>query len=160
MSEHCHDLVISVLETGGSRELELEPGAEALDTIRSSIAAGKLAALGTVWAEDRAIDIAWENGYASIVVVEIATGITYTYLNPLYASRFEQMPGHDNIYACDDMDEFAENEANSDALAEVEIGGADCPVLHVCDDPGTLLDIVTCFLETGELSPRVSWLKS
>ncbi len=160
MNNGCHDLTVSVLRDGESCEIELEPGTKALSEIRDSVAAGELVTLGAVWAEDRAIDIACESGRSTIVVVEIPTGITYTYLNPLYTSRFERAPGHPNVFVCEDMDEFAEKEENSEALAEVEINGADCPVLHVCDNPDTLMEIITCFLESGGLCLKTAWLKS
>jgi len=161
MDNKCHGLTISSIKNGEPLDEELEISANSIRKIEDSIMAESLISLGAVYGNDeRAIDISCEGNRSYIVIIEIDTGTTYTYLNPLYANLFESLDELSNVFQCADMEEFEQDETNSNALIEVEINGNDCPVLHVCDDKSTLLKIITYFFNDGTICPDVNWLKS
>lgn len=161
MNNSCHDISITVRQGDDLLEEELEAGSSSLDRIKTCISEGTLVTLGAVYGdEERVIDLSCENGRASIVIVEVATGVSYTYLNPRYAGAFEAVQATGSIFLCRDMEAFQRDGRNQQALAEVEIGGADCPALHVCEDKDSLLKIISCFLDSGAICPDVDWLMS
>lgn len=161
MDNECHELAISSRKNGKTLHEELEVNESSVLLIKKHILAETLVTLGAVYGnEEWAIDIACEGSRSYIIIIEIPTGSTYTYLNPVYANLFVPSETAPNILLCEDMDEFEEKEEHRDALAEIGINGNDCPALHVCEDKSELIKIVNSFLTAGEICPEVNWLKS
>lgn len=161
MDNKCHELAISFTKNGKTFHEELEFNEKAVLLIEKNILAETLITLGAVYGDDEwAIDIACEGVHSYIVIIEIATGSTYTYLNPAYTNLFEPSETAPNVFICEDMEEFEQDEGHADALAEVGVNGNDCPALHICEDKSDLIKIVKCFLTAEAICPEVNWLKS
>jgi len=161
MEPKCHDLTTSTLVDGKPFDEEWETADAALARIKEAVPAGTLVSLGAVYGDEEwALDVSCEGGLSTAVILEIGTGATYTYLNPRFSARFDRLNSLPNVFICEDMDAFSEDEENQEALAEVEINGADCPALHVCEDRGILLELITHFLNTGTIYPGADWLRS
>lgn len=161
MDNKCHDLTISYIKDRRTSHEELRVNESTVLLIKKYILAEALLTLGAVYGDDQwAIDIACEGGRSYIVIIEIPTGATYTYLNPLYAGLFVPSEAAPNVFICEDMDEFEQEEGHQDALTVVGINGNDCPALHVCGEKSDLIKIVNSFLTAGAICPEVNWLKS
>ena len=161
MNDKCHGLTISSVKNGKPFYEEMEINANSIHKIENNILAETLITLGAVYGDDEwAIDISCEDNRSYIVIIEIGTGTTYTYLNPLFINLFEHSDALSTVFLCADMNEFEQDDANSNALIEVGINGNDCPALHVCDEKSDLLKIITYFLNVGTICPDVNWLKS
>ena len=161
MNNRCHGLTISSIKNGQTFYEELEVDESAIQKIEGLILAETLITLGAVYGDDEwAIDISCEDNRSYIVIIDISTGSTYTYLNSIYANLFGHSETTQNVFVCADMDEFEQDVGHEDALAEVEINGTDCPALHLCSDKSDLIKIVKYFLTKGAICPDVNWLKS
>lgn len=161
MNNRCHGLTINSIKNGKPFDEELEVDESAAQKIEGLILTETLITLGAVYGDDEwAIDISCEGNRSCIVIIDISTGLTYTYLNSIYTNLFVRSETHSNVFVCADMDEFEQDEGHEDALTEVEINGTDCPVLHVCNDKSDLIKIVKYFLTAGAMCPDVNWLKS
>lgn len=107
------------------------------------------------------MDVMCEKTSAYIVVLHIATGETYTYLNPHYIKMFEQIEtNQSSIYICKDMSELINEDDTQEALISVDICGNECPQLHVCKDMELLKKIIFHFLQNGNALNTTTWLKS
>lgn len=162
MSSRHSELSLGLFENGKLvyKSIKAFDGS-ALEKISNAVNTEKIRSLSATHEDNnRTIDVSCENGLAYIVILEIATGITYTYLNPNYAGLFKRQVSPDNILICPDMEAFEGSGEHEDALRLVEIGGNDCPMLHVCDDKGILIKAIATFLESGTILPEADWLKS
>ena len=90
MEQKCHDLTLTFLNNGESVCKEIEFNPDALHEIKSKIDAEDLLTFAAVYGDDEwAMDVSCEGKDSYIVMIEIATGITYTFLNPQYSDLFE-----------------------------------------------------------------------
>lgn len=162
MSSGHNELSLGLLENGKLVYESIKAfDGSALEKISNAVNTEKLYSLSSIYEKNnRAIDVYCKNGLAYIVILEVATGTTYTYLNPNYTRLFERQASHNNILICPDMEIFEKSGEHEDALRMVEIGGNDCPMLHICDNKNILIKAITRFLESGIILPEVDWLKS
>ena len=161
MERKCHDLTLTFRESGASVCRELDFGIETIREIENKIKAETLLTFGAVYGDDEwAIDVSCEGKSSYIVIIEIATGITYTRLNPQYSDVFEHYKSTHNVFVCSNMDEFEQDEKNREALTTFEINGEDCPLLHVCGNKHDLFEIIINFINTGSMYSEVDWLRS
>ena len=152
MEQKCHDLTLTFLNNGESVCKESEFNPDALHEIKSKIDAEDLLTFAAVYGDDEwAMDVSCEGKDSYIVMIEIATGITYTFLNPQYSDLFEHYNSIHNIFVCSNMDEFEQDEKNREALTLSEINGNDCPLLHICDNKHDLFEIIMSFINTGSM---------
>lgn len=135
MERKCHDLTLTFRESGASVCRELDFGIETIHEIENKIKAETLLTFGAVYGDDEwAIDVSCEGNFSYIVIIEIETGTTYTFLNSQYSDLLEHYNSLPNIFICSNMDDFEQDEKNSTALTTFEINGTDCPLLHICKD--------------------------
>ena len=161
MERKCHDLTLTFRENGASVCKELDFGIEIIQEIENKIKTETLLTFGAVYGDDEwAIDVSCEGNFSYIVIIEIETGTTYTFLNPQYSDLLEHYNSLPNIFICSNMDDFEQNEKNSMALTTFEINGTDCPLLHICKDKDKLFEIITDFINSGSLFAGAMWLRN
>ena len=161
MEHKCHDITLTFLNEGESVCREIDFHVDVPHEIKSYIDAETLLGFAAVYGDDEwAIDVSCEGKSSYIVIIEIATGITYTSLNPQYSDLFEHYKSTHNVVGCSNMDEFEQDEKNREALTTFEINGEDCPLLHVCDNKHDLFEIIINFINTGSMYSEVNWLRS
>lgn len=135
MEHKCHDITLTFLNEGESVCREIDFHVDVPHEIKSYIDAETLLGFAAVYGDDEwAIDVSFEGKSSYIVIIEIATGITYTFLNPQYSDLLEHYKSTHNAFVCSNMDEFEQDEKYREALTTFEINGEDCPLFHVCDN--------------------------
>lgn len=161
MERKCHDLTLTFRESGASVCRELDFGIETIREIENKIKAETLLTFGAVYGDDEwAIDVSCEGNFSYIVIIEIETGTTYTFLNSQYSDLLEHYNSLPNIFICSNMDDFEQDEKNSTALTTFEINGTDCPLLHICKDKDRLFEIITDFINSDSLFAGAMWLRN
>lgn len=111
MEHKCHDITLTFLNEGESVCREIDFHVDVPHEIKSYIDAETLLGFAAVYGDDEwAIDVSCEGKSSYIVIIEIATGITYTSLNPQYSDLFEHYKSTHNVFVCSNMDEFEQDE--------------------------------------------------
>ena len=82
MEHKCHDITLTFLNEGESVCREIDFHVDVPHEIKSYIDTETLLGFAAVYGDDEwAIDVSCEGKSSYIVIIEIATGITYTFLN-------------------------------------------------------------------------------
>ena len=161
MEHKCHDITLTFLNEGESVCREIDFHVDVPHEIKSYIDAETLLGFAAVYGDDEwAIDVSCEGNFSYIVIIEIETGTTYTFLNSQYSDLLEHYNSLPNIFICSNMDDFEQDEKNSTALTTFEINGTDCPLLHICKDKDKLFEIITDFINSGSLFAGAMWLRN